>query len=143
MAERPDRYHRGLPLVPCLSTKVYRVLHLEHHRWAGDLERDPDTPLVHIRMPWYSSPTRPTSFGLGGGQRNLAPTHGQRTTCILSLVGAHFVVVTAFLLSNYRLDFVFLFNSSASCIMMVAYSFAHIQHPEGVIGRMRPSSQQE
>ena len=39
-------------LVPCLSTSVYRVLHLEHHRWAGDRQRDPDTPLVHIRMPW-------------------------------------------------------------------------------------------
>ena len=41
----------GNLLVPGMFTSMYRLLHLEHHRWVGDLERDPDTPLVHTRWP--------------------------------------------------------------------------------------------
>jgi vanillate O-demethylase ferredoxin subunit len=35
-----------LLLLPGITTRVYRYLHLEHHRYAGNLSKDPDEPFV-------------------------------------------------------------------------------------------------
>ena len=35
-----------LLLLPGITTRIYRYLHLEHHRYAGDKDRDPDEPFV-------------------------------------------------------------------------------------------------
>ncbi len=35
-----------LLLLPGITTPVYRYLHLEHHRYAGNLDKDPDEPFV-------------------------------------------------------------------------------------------------
>ena len=37
--------------VPGLSTTIYRILHMEHHRWVGDKQRDPDIYFVDAPKP--------------------------------------------------------------------------------------------
>ena len=36
----------SLLLLPGITTRIYRYLHLEHHRYAGDTVKDPDDPFV-------------------------------------------------------------------------------------------------
>src|ERR1044072_2753027 len=37
--------------IPGLSTTIYRILHMEHHRWVGDPDRDPDDLFVRAPKP--------------------------------------------------------------------------------------------
>ena len=117
------------------------MLHLEHHRWAGDRQRDPDTPLVHIRMPWLLlALAAPDLVWAWWWATKLwrQRTVKERFAFFLS-IGAHFVLVTGFLLSDYSWEFVILYLIPQRLgIMMVAYSFAHIQHPEGVDWQSAP-----
>lgn len=123
-----------LLLLPGITTRIYRYLHLEHHRYAGDPERDPDEPFVSapawqlpfvlafldiLWVTWYLRhwQTRPTKerleFSLG----------------ILFYLGLH----VGFLTSPYAIEFL-------SCwvipqrlgLFYVSWFFAHIQHPEGM-----------
>ncbi len=128
-------------LIPCLSTGVYRLLHLEHHRWAGDLERDPDTPLVHTRWPWLPfALAAPELVWAWWWIRKLWPqrTRRERLAFFVSL-GSHIALTIGLLLSPYRWEFVLLYVIPQKLgIMLVAYSFAHIQHPEGVDWKKAP-----
>ncbi|MCR9159857.1 MAG: fatty acid desaturase [Nannocystaceae bacterium] len=128
-------------LIPCLSTGVYRLLHLEHHRWAGDVERDPDTPLVHTRWPWLPfALAAPELVWAWWWIRKLWPqrTANERLAFFVSL-GAHIALTVGMLLSPYRWEFVLLYMIPQKLgIMLVAYSFAHIQHPEGVDWKKAP-----
>ena len=128
-------------LVPCMTTGIYRVLHLEHHRWAGDIERDPDTPLVHTRKPWLF-------FALGApdvvwawwwATRLWSQRNRRERLAFFSAFGLHFVLLTAVLLSAYGWTFVVVYLIPQKIgIFMVAYSFAHIQHPENVNWKTAP-----
>lgn len=128
-------------LVPGLSTGVYRVLHLEHHRWAGDVERDPDTPLVHTRWPWLPfALAAPEMVWAWWWVRKLWPqrTPKERFAFFASL-GLHIAFVVGCLLSPFGWTFfvVYLIPQKLG-LMLVAYSFAHIQHPEGVDWQKAP-----
>lgn len=128
-------------LIPGLSTGVYRVLHLEHHRWAGDVERDPDTPLVHTRWPWLPlALAAPELVWAWWWITKLWPkrTPRERFAFFCSL-GLHLAFVVGCLLSPYGWAFfvVYLIPQKLG-LMLVAYSFAHIQHPEGVDWQKAP-----
>ena len=85
-------------LVPCLSTKVYRVPSRSIIAGRAISNAIRIRHLFIFVCPGYSSPSlRPTSFGLGGGQRKLwrQRTVKERLAFFLS-IGAHFVMVTGF-----------------------------------------------
>lgn len=128
-------------LIPGLSTGVYRVLHLEHHRWAGDIERDPDTPLVHTRWPWLPlALALPDLVWAKWWIEKLWPqrTPAERFAFFASLA-LHLTLVIACLLSPFGWTFLWAYLVPQKLgIMLVAYSFAHIQHPEGVDWKSAP-----
>ena len=142
--------HRGLNdlvgtlscllLLPGVTTGIYRYLHLEHHRYAGDPARDPDEPFVsakRLRMPlvlagldvlwtlWYVRhwTTRPRR---------------ERIEFVVSIalyIGVHIV----WLLSPWALEFVLLWMIPQRLgLFTVSYFFARIQHPHGVTWESAP-----
>jgi fatty acid desaturase len=127
-------------LLPGFTTRIYRYLDLEHHRYTGDKRRDPDEPFVSARgwlLPcviaspdvlwtiWYLRhwSTRPSSERM------------EFLVGIAIYVGFH----VAFLTSPYALDFI-----QASMIpqriglSILTWFFARIQHPEGVLWAEHP-----
>lgn len=124
----------GMFLLPFVSTRVYRFLHMEHHRYTGDKVKDPDEFMVSTPMPllpfslayvelywvpWYIKrwSSRPVSerieFAVG-----------------ISLYGLWHA---AWLLSPYAMEFVLLWMIPQRLgLLGNAFMLAHIQHPEGV-----------
>jgi len=123
-----------LLLLPGITTRIYRYLHLEHHRFAGDALRDPDEPFVSaspVALPfilagldvhwslwyirhWHSRPA---------GERR------EFVACFTFYIGLHVLM----LLSPYALEFFLCFMVPQRLgLFLVAWFFAHIQHPEGV-----------
>lgn len=123
-----------LLLLPGITTRIYRYLHLEHHRYAGDPDRDPDEPFVSapswqlpfvlafldvLWVTWYLRHwnSRPTDerleFALG----------------VSFYIGLHI----AFFISPYALEFLLCFVIPQRLgLFYVSWFFAHIQHPEGI-----------
>jgi len=124
----------GFALVPGFTTRLYRYLHLEHHRFAGDKTRDPDDPLVSthpLMLPfvlaapdilwsiwyWRHRKTRPLSEQI------------EALSILVFYLGFHAV----FLASPYAMEFILLWMIPQRIgLALVTYFFAHIQHPEGV-----------
>ena len=123
-----------LLLLPGITTRIYRYLHLEHHRYAGHPSKDPDEPFV-------SSSPLAIPFVLAGldvlwstwyiRQWHSRPV-GERIefcACLTFYVGLHL----AFLLSPYAWEFFLCFMIPQRFgLFYVAWYFAHIQHPKGV-----------
>jgi vanillate O-demethylase ferredoxin subunit len=122
----------GTLLLPGVTTRVYRTLHLEHHRWVGDKERDPDVWFVHAKKPllplvfmtpewiwawWYA-----TKLWATRGRADRASFVGM----LVVYIGVH----VAFLASPLRMEFftLWLIPHWAAFFVLV-YVFAHIQHP--------------
>jgi vanillate O-demethylase ferredoxin subunit len=127
-------------LIPGLSTSVYRVLHLEHHRWAGDLDRDPDTPLVHTRWPWLPlALALPDLVWAKWWVEKLWPQRTpQERFAFFASLGLHLALMAVGLIAfGWTFFWVYLVPQKLG-IMLVAYSFAHIQHPEGVDWQKAP-----
>ena len=123
-----------LLLLPGITTRIYRYLHLEHHRYAGHPSKDPDEPFVSSK-PWA------IPFVLAGldvlwsswyiRQWSSRPLNEriEFSCCIIFYVGFH----VAFLVSPYALEFLLCFVIPQRFgLFYVAWFFAHIQHPRGV-----------
>jgi vanillate O-demethylase ferredoxin subunit len=127
-------------LLPGITTRIYRYLHLEHHRFAGEKGKDPDElfvsghPLallfvlpgvdVHWSL-WYLFhwSSRPVSERV------------EFTAGIVFYVGWH----TAWLLSPFAWEFFLLWMIPQRIgIFLVTYFFAHIQHPEDILWETAP-----
>jgi ferredoxin-NADP reductase/fatty acid desaturase len=122
-------------LLPGVTVRLYRYLHLTHHRCTGDDVKDPDELLVSVHwslvpfvlpfvdivwVTWYVKrlTSRPTNeqldFWLG---------------IVVFYVGWHVI----WLLSPYALEFVLLWMIPQRLgLFSVAYCFARIQHPKGI-----------
>jgi ferredoxin-NADP reductase/fatty acid desaturase len=119
--------------VPGLSTTIYRILHMEHHRWVGDPDRDPDIlfvnapkpvlPLVLMTPEWIWTHWYITKLW------KIRPRR-ERAMFVLTLT-IYVGVQVAFLLSPWAWEFVrvWLIPQKIATIVLV-YFFAHIQHPE-------------
>ncbi|MDQ1514589.1 MAG: hypothetical protein QOE80_419, partial [Actinomycetota bacterium] len=119
--------------IPGLSTTIYRILHMEHHRWVGDPDRDPDDlfvrapkpalPLVLMTPEWIWTHWYFTKLW------RIRPRR-ERAMFVLTLA-IYIGVQVAFLLSPYAWEFVlvWLIPQKLATITLV-YFFAHIQHPE-------------
>jgi len=129
-----------LLLLPGITTGIYRYLHLEHHRYAGDPQRDPDEPFVSTRSwrvlfvtagldllwtRWYLKhwTERPSSERI------------EFCLCIAFYVGVHIY----FLSSPYALQFFLLWMVPQRIgLFLVAWFFARIQHPKDVLWEQTP-----
>ena len=129
-----------LLLLPGITTRIYRYLHLEHHRYAGDKDRDPDEPFVSastwqavavtagldvLWTRWYINHwrTRPISERI------------EFTAGIAFYIGVHIY----FLNSPYAMQFFLLWMIPQRIgLFLVAWFFARIQHPEGVLWEHQP-----
>ena len=119
--------------VPGLSTTIYRILHMEHHRWVGDTEKDPDIVFVHapkwiLLLVCMTPEWIWTHWYITKLWRRRPPR--ERAMFVLTLA-IYVGVQAAFLISPYRLQFVlaWLIPQKIATIVLV-YFFAHIQHPE-------------
>lgn len=128
------------PFLPGVTTRIYRYLHLEHHRFSGDVEKDPDEPFVSthpIFLPfvlafpdvlwtiWYLKHMfeRPI------------------TERLEFIAGLSFYVAwhVFWLTSPYAWEFFLIWMIPQRIGMfLVTYFFAHIQHPEEVLWEEAP-----
>ena len=123
----------ALIFIPGLSTTVYRALHMEHHRWVGDPDRDPD--LLFVDAPKWALPLvcmAPEWIWAHWYITRMWSTRPPRER--LMLIGAlalYLGIQVGFLLSPYAWTFVLVWLIPQKIATMVlVYVFAHIQHPE-------------
>lgn len=131
----------GQLLLPGVNMTTFRAIHMDHHRYTGEEGRDPDTGFV--------SP--PKWAGLA--YLMFADLHwvywyfrygrkiwSRRVSISLYLMLAAVVVShAAFLLSPWWKEFLLLYVIPQRVgLGVVAYTFAHIQHPEGLTWENEP-----
>lgn len=127
-------------LVPGATARVYRYLHLEHHRHTGDPVLDPDEIMVSasplkrffamlfIDLTWLR------------WQLKFLDRRSRRDNIIDSMT----LVITlcwhiAWLLSPWAWEFVLVWVIPQRLgMLLTAYLFASIQHPEGVVEHSHP-----
>jgi vanillate O-demethylase ferredoxin subunit len=129
-----------LLLLPGITTRIYRFLHLEHHRYSGDEIKDPDEPFV-------SSPPWALPFVLAGLDvlwsrwyiaRWLSRPPGERREFVLCIT-FYVLFHLAWLASPYALEFVLLWMIPQRLgLFYVAWFFAHIQHPKDMLWEETP-----
>lgn len=124
----------GSLLLPGMTANVYRVLHLEHHRWVGDPDRDPDTALAHTRGPLVPLLlAAPDIVWLHFWITKLWPKRNTREqTELVAAFAIYGALHVGFLMSPWAVPFLLLWVLPQRLgVMVTAYTFARIQHPEG------------
>ena len=130
----------GQGLFPGVSTHFYRFLHLEHHRYTGNKHQDPDDILVS-GAPWQRA-VNMLFFDVRllywwWQHRDLRSGTGLLAdyVCFALFVAWHIL----WLSSPFAIEFMLLWMLPQRLgILMTAYLFAGIQHPEGVEQQMHP-----
>lgn len=127
-------------LLPGITTRIYRYLHLEHHRYAGDPARDPDEPFVSA--PKWALPfvlaTPDVLWTLWYFRHWNERPPSERLEFVLGLC-FYFVFHAFWLLSPYAWEFFIAWMIPQRIgLTIVTYFFAHIQHPEGVMWEHAP-----
>ncbi|MEH6557049.1 MAG: fatty acid desaturase [Oceanicoccus sp.] len=123
-----------LLLLPGITTRIYRYLHLEHHRFAGSPTKDPDE--LFVAAPAWALPFVLASLDVHWSlwyikHWNSRPKSEriEFVACMSFYVGVHIF----FLTSPYALAFFLCFMIPQRFgLFYVAWFFAHIQHPKGV-----------
>ena len=127
-------------LFPGFTTRVYRRLHLDHHRYTGEHDRDPDDMMVTAKFPW--SLVLLTFYDLWWFSFVLRHREGRSRAELVELGASIAVAVawhTAWLLSPFAWQFVLLWLlPQRLAVLILAYTFGRIQHPEGVEQRDDP-----
>jgi len=129
-----------LLLLPGITTRVYRYLHLEHHRFAGDPVKDPDEPFVsaHPLLLPFVLAGLDVHWSIWYFKHWRSRPRSERLEFAVGLtfyVGVHI----AFLTSAYALEFFLCFMIPQRFgLFYVSWFFAHIQHPEGMEWEQAP-----
>jgi len=119
---------------PGMSTKLYRLLHLTHHRFTGDAQRDPDIKFASggiVRCMLYAL-VKDLYWGVW-----IAQNHRDLTASDLRSFARTSIIFVAWyggwLLSPYALEFVmiYLLPQRVGYVILV-YFFAHAPHPAGI-----------
>lgn len=131
----------GQLLLPGVNMTAFRGIHMDHHRYTGQEGRDPDTGFVHVPR-W-----------MGVSYLMFADLHWvywffrygrkiwskQVATAIYLMMVLVVVSHAAFLLSPWWKEFLLLYVIPQRLgLGVVAYTFAHIQHPEGLTWEHEP-----
>lgn len=127
-------------LLPGMTTRIYRYLHLEHHRFSGDIEKDPDEPFVSshpLVLPFvlaYADVLWTIWYLRHMFERPI--TERIEFFAGLTIYAAWHAV---WLTSPYAWEFFMLWMIPQRIgIFLVTYFFAHIQHPEEVLWEETP-----
>jgi ferredoxin-NADP reductase/fatty acid desaturase len=128
----------GTILLPFSTTAIYRYLHLAHHRYVGDKDLDPDDTMVVIPAKYFPFgylilffPDLIWGAWLFTKAWKRTPVKTRISTVFMFVGNISFTLV--WFLSPYWYEFLILFLiPNRLGILCVAYSFAHIQHPEGL-----------
>ncbi len=129
-----------MPLFPGFTAGLYRFLHLEHHRHTGEESRDPDdimvtAPILLRPLTWIFIDAYWIYWYLRRWRERSIPELIRDSAGI----GFFFVLHAAFLISPYALEFFLLWMIPQRIgITLIAYMFASIQHPAGVIQAEHP-----
>lgn len=131
----------GQLLLPGVNMTTFRAIHMDHHRFVGQEGRDPDTALVDVPhwagvaylmfadlnwVYWYYK------FGRHLWSRKVSLwLHIMLAVVVVSHVG--------FLMSPWWKEFLLLYVVPQRLgLGVVAYTFAHIQHPSGLTWEHEP-----
>lgn len=124
----------AFPLIPGLTTSFYRYLHLEHHRYTGNLAADPDEQFVSSRgLKKLGVFFAPDFFWLKWyfARWSKRPASEHRVVIAMMTFNAAFHIVG--FMSPYAVEFVVAWMiPSRMGFALVIWLFASIQHPEGV-----------
>ena len=130
----------GFLLVPGVTARIYRYLHLEHHRFVGDRMKDPDDPLVSAhKWLWPFLMVAPDILWAVWyfNHRNSRPFSERLEAAIAYTF--YFGFQIAFLLSPYAVPFILVWLIPQRIgITIITTFFAHIQHPAGVAREEAP-----
>lgn len=122
------------PLLPGITTRIYRYLHLEHHRFSGDIKKDPDEPFVssHPLILPFVLACADVLWTIWYLRHMFERPVSERIEFFagLTFYAAWHVV---WLTSPYAWEFFLIWMIPQRIgIFLVTYFFAHIQHPEEV-----------
>ena len=127
-------------LLPGITTRIYRYLHLEHHRHAGCKERDPDEPFVSATG-WRAIAVTAgldvlwVSWYLRRWQSRPAAERREFALSIGIYVGLHVIMLA----SPWRTEFFLAWMLPQRLgLFLVSWFFARIQHPEDVLWEDTP-----
>lgn len=123
-----------LLLIPGVTTRVYRYLHLEHHRYTGSPQRDPDEIMVSApawQLPFVLSCIDLVWFRWYVARWRQRPADERRA--FVASFGAYALLHVVFLASPWWREFLLVWLIPQRCgLFTVAFLFAHIQHPKGL-----------
>jgi ferredoxin-NADP reductase/fatty acid desaturase len=131
----------GQILLPGMNMPAFRAIHMDHHRYVGQDGRDPDCGLVNVPK-WAGlsylmfTDIHWLTWFFKHGRDNWSPRIKMYVyVMIVAVVGLH----AAFLLSPYWAEFLLLYVVPQRLgLGLVAYTFAHIQHPHGMTWEKEP-----
>ena len=127
-------------LVPGITTRLYRHLHLEHHRYTGEKDKDPDEPFISAPLPlrvlvWMFLDVHWSWFYIR--HRNERPANERRAFWIS--IGLSVTWHAAWLLSPWAKEFLLYWMIPQRLgLTVLVYLFAFIQHPDGIEQRQAP-----
>ena len=131
----------GQILLPGINMPIFRAIHLDHHRYAGDEVLDPDIRFVElpkrVGLPYLMFADLNWLHWYYTNARKRWPASVQKYVLLLlvAFVGLH----VAGLASPYWKEFLLLYVIPQRLgLGIVAWCFAHIQHPEGLSWENEP-----
>lgn len=131
----------GQLLLPGVNMTVFRAIHMDHHRFVGQEGRDPDTGLVKVPK-WAGvaylmfTDLHWVAWYFRYGRKYWSKTVALWFYIMLAIViGSH----VALLASPWWKEFLLLYVIPQRIgLGVVAYVFAHIQHPHGLTWEREP-----
>ena len=130
----------ALLLFPGITTRIYRYLHLAHHRYTGEAARDPDEFFCSAPA-WF----RPVTWAfldlwwVAWYFRHWRERPRSERIEFSLGIGFYVAVIAAGLLSSLAFEFTVLWLvPQRIAFLILIYLFAYIQHPEGVEQRRSP-----
>lgn len=131
----------GQLLLPGVNMTVFRAIHMDHHRFVGQEGRDPDTGLVKVPK-WAGvaylmfTDLHWVAWFFRYGRKQWSKTVAFWLYVMLALVVVSHVALLA---SPWWKEFLLLYVIPQRVgLGVVAYVFAHIQHPHGLTWEREP-----
>lgn len=131
----------GQLLLPGVNMTVFRAIHMDHHRYTGQEGRDPDTGFVDLPKWLGVSYLMFADLHWVGWYYRHGRHYWSRKVAIWFHIMLAAVVIShvAFLMSPWWKEFLLLYVVPQRVgLGIVAYTFAHIQHPTGLTWEHEP-----
>ncbi|MBA4285030.1 MAG: hypothetical protein C0434_05815 [Xanthomonadaceae bacterium] len=131
----------GQILLPGMNMPAFRAIHMDHHRYVGQEGRDPDAGLVDVPK-WAGisylmfTDIHWLFWFFKNGRAHWSPKIKMYVYVMMAtVIGLH----ALFLASPYWAEFLLLYVVPQRLgLGLVAYTFAHIQHPHGMSWEKQP-----